>query len=228
MKTLLFGQNTEPIAALCGEHAFFELVNEDPELVIAYGGDGTLLQAEHAYPGVPKFLLGNSAHANKAHRRSNDEVLAQVAREAYVVSEYSKLQATYGGTTLTALNDIVVHNADPRHALRYTVMIDEMQYAGEIIGDGIVVATPQFGATGYYRSITDSTFEVGIGLAFNNSHEQRDHVVLHEDRTITLTITRGPALCYADNQELFLTVEKGESVTIKKAPSVARIVRANK
>ena len=92
-----------------------------------------------------------------------------------------------------------------------------------MIGDGVVVATP-FGSTGYYRSITDSYFETGIGLAFNNSTEQADHVVLSEQRNIEITITRGPAQVYSDNQDEVVTIIEGEKVSIQKSKSLARIV----
>jgi len=99
-----------------------------------------------------------------------------------------------------------------------------MQVGGEIIGDGIVVATPSFGSTGYYKSITDSFFEVGIGLAYNNSTEQSDHVVLDENRIISIEITRGPAIIYADNQETSISLNKGDVATIKKSSQTAKIV----
>jgi NAD kinase len=134
-----------------------------------------------------------------------------------------KLRATVGGKTLEALNDIVVHNADPRHAIRYGVIADGRNIHDEVIGDGIVCATP-LGSTGYYRSITDSVFEAGIGLAFNNSTEQTDHMVLADTSTITIAITRGPALCYADNQEESLPLAAGDCVTIQKSDTTATMV----
>jgi len=91
------------------------------------------------------------------------------------------------------------------------------------IGDGIVVATP-FGSTAYYRSITDSFFEVGIGLAFNNSIEQSDHMVLRESTNISMKIIRGPALVYADNQETALEVGTHGTIEIRTSADTARLV----
>jgi NAD kinase len=125
---------------------------------------------------------------------------------------------------LIAINEIIVHNSNPRKAIRYTVHVDDKQIGNEIIGDGIVVATPSFGSTGYYRSITDSFFEVGIGLAFNNSIEQSDHMVLRDNRVIKLNLVRGPADVYADNQESSIELCENESVTIRKSEDTAKIV----
>jgi len=230
MRTVVFtGKGSEnDVRILIARYSVFDIVSDTPDLVIAYGGDGALLKAEYEFPSIPKLFLKNSDHAHKAHRRSNDEVLKMVAQGKYDVIEYMKLEAVYDDRRIVALNDIVVHNADPRHAMRYLVGVDGSPFGEEIIGDGVIVSTPIFGATGYYRSVTDSTFEVGIGLAFNNSHEQRDHIVLNENRIISLRITRGPALCYADNQRDFFSLTDGDSIVIQKSVDVARIVSAHK
>ena len=224
MKTHLFGADIESARSLCAGYEFFEFGDAEPELIIAYGGDGTLLQAEYKFPGVPKLLLKNSSHAYKAHRDTNESVLARVSEGNFEIVEHYKLEVGSKETTLYALNDIVVHNADPRHGLRYTIRVDTQAIGDEIIGDGVVVSSP-FGSSGYYRSITDSTFEIGIGLAFNNSTEQRDHMVLREDRIISISILRGPAICYADNQKEYLSIKEGESINIKKSKKNARILR---
>ncbi|MEK9183956.1 MAG: hypothetical protein AAB890_02695, partial [Patescibacteria group bacterium] len=88
---------------------------------------------------------------------------------------------------------------------------------------GNIAATP-FGYTGYYRSITDSYFEIGIGLAFNNSTEQSDHVILKDSSIIKMSIVRGPALVYADNQEDFIELNDGDNVLVKKSEEYAQII----
>jgi NAD+ kinase len=222
MKVLLFGREGEKLKEFFGEG--FTIVEEEPEVVVAYGGDGALLKAEFEYPEVPKILLKNSRVANKAHSLEHDKVAQKLAAGEYRTEELFKLSAKANGKELTALNDIVVHNENPRHAIRYHVFIDGTQYSKEIVGDGVIAATP-FGASGYYRSITDSIFEVGIGIAFNNSHEPSDHLVLRDDRTVEIEIVRGPVMCYADNQEECIPLSEGERVVISKSSSVARIIK---
>lgn len=227
MKVLIFGNHPENIKDMVAQYGF-TVVDKDPEFVISFGGDGTLILSEFMHPGIPKVVLRDSNICKMCKFGSgsfeNEEVLRRVRDGAYHIADVWKLEASAKGKSLIALNDITVHNADPRHGIRYKIIVDGSMELHEVIGDGVVVATP-FGSTGYYRSITDSYFETGIGLAFNNSTEQADHVVLAEQRTIVFKLTRGPANIYADNQDEVIALQTGESVTIKKALEPARIVR---
>ena len=223
MKVIVVGQNADVIIPAV-KKAGFTIVEKKPDFIVSYGGDGTLMIAEHLYPGIPKIILKGSLICKLCPPFSNEEILKRTRAGKYEIEKAWKLEARANGTTLTGLNDIVVHNTDMRHAMRYTVFVDEVQMGHGIIGDGVVLATP-FGSSGYYRSITDSIFETGIGLAFNNSTEQADHIVLKENRTVAIHITRGPAVVYADNQEESLSLNAGERVVIRKSTQFAKIVR---
>ncbi|MEI6479767.1 MAG: hypothetical protein WCO21_03020 [bacterium] len=223
MKVIVVGQNAGAIIPLVKEHGF-KIVEKKPDFIVSYGGDGTLMISESLYPGIPKIILKGSLICKKASPFPNEEVLKRISKGKFEIEKVWKLEARANGKMLLGLNDIVVHNTDMRHAMRYTTSIDGVQMVNSIIGDGVVVATP-FGSTGYYRSITDSFFEVGIGLAFNNSTEQSDHIILKENRTISVHISRGPAVVYADNQDDSILLNVGDSITIRKSKQFAKIVR---
>ena len=223
MKALIFGDQAKDLE-IAVKQAGFELVAPDPELVIAYGGDGTFFQAEHRYPGIPKLILKSSRICKLCSKLSNEELLRRAVAGDYELKSVPKLEARAGDAKLLALNDIIVHNANSRHAIRYHLKLDEQSISPhEIIGDGVVIATP-LGSTGYYRSITDSYFELGLGIAFNNSTEQSDHLVVASNRVITITISRGPALVFADNQAEEIELNIGESISIKQAKEQAQIL----
>ena len=213
----------DEVAALA-EKLGYTIVATDPEMVASYGGDGTLMRAEHAWPGIPKIILRGSAVCKLCSPFENEEVMARVARGTYSIEEFWKLEVTAKKKMLEAINDVTVHNGNPRHAIRYELSVNGRRVGNQVIGDGIVVATP-LGSTGYYRSITDSFFEVGMGLAFNNSTEQSDHMVLKEDSTVAIRIVRGPAVVYADNKEEMIELEDGDEATVRKSGGVAKIVR---
>jgi len=222
MKVILFGDEKEKVQDLVKSYGF-EIVTDNPDFIITFGGDGTIIKAEAEYPSIPKIILKNSLVCKKCSKFSNEEVLEKVKKGDYKTEEMFKVEAAGAGRTLYAMGEVILHNKDPRHAIRYTVSINNTQIGGTIIGDGIVVSTP-FGSTGYYRSITDSFFELGIGLAFNNSTEQSDHVVLKEDSEIKLTLSRGPAVVFADNQKDSIELEEGEHITIRKSKEKVLLV----
>ncbi len=222
MKVAIFGKDGSAVEDLV-KSSGFSLDEKNPDIVVCYGGDGTLVRSETAYPGVPKVPLRNSDICKKCSIFPNDTVLEKIKSGKYTTEQLFKLSASAKGKTLTGMNDIIVHNKDPRHGIRYTLSVNGRKIQHEIVGDGIIVATP-FGSTGYFRSITDSFFEVGIGIAFNNSTEQSDHMVVSDESIIEMTITRGPAIIYADNHEETVDLAEGESVMIKKSPSVAKLL----
>lgn len=222
MNVIIVGKETETIKPDLEKYGF-SVVEKNPDFVVSFGGDGTLMRAEYLYPSVPKILLKNSLVCKKCPALSNEETLKKISEKKYSLENLLPLEASVKGKVLTGINDIVVHNHDHRHAMRYRLTVNGKQIPHEIIGDGIVLATP-FGSTAYYRSITDSFFETGIGLAFNNSTEQFDHMILSDTSIVELLVTRGPAIVYADNQDESVTLETGDTVLIKRGYRIAQIV----
>lgn len=222
MKVILFGRNLNLIKPLIIKSGF-KIVKSKPDFVISYGGDGTLMQSEHVFPGIPKIILKGSLICKKASCFTNEDVLQKIKKGNFKIKSYFKLEAIAGNKKIIAVNDIVLHNKNARHAIRYRVWINGIEVGKEVIGDGAVIATP-FGSTAYYRSITDSFFELGIGLAFNNSTEQSDHMVLKEDSEIKIKIVRGPAVVYGDNQEGHIDLLTNGEIIIRKSNKTMKIV----
>jgi NAD+ kinase len=223
MKLLIYGHKTEEINEMA-KKAGFKIVSKNPDMVASYGGDGTFMKAESEFPGIPKFALKKSKICKKCLDIPNEETLKKVFAGEYSVEEEIKIESTSKGKRIVGLNEIIVHNSDPRRAIRYEVFVNDKKIDGVIIGDGIVVSTP-YGSTGYYRSITDGTFDVGIGLAFNNSTEQSKHMVLKENSEVKIRIIRGPAMAYADNDTKEITLNDGDEIVINKSKEKAKIIK---
>lgn len=208
---------------------FFIIVDRDPDIVISYGGDGMFFKAEFLYPGVPKLYLKHSYIGKLANKKDNETILEHVVRGDYEIVQKTKLEVQGKNVTLTALGDILVHNKNPRTAIRCKIYLDdELIQEEDIIGDGILVTT-QIGSTGYYKSITRSYFENDgqIGLAFNNAIEQINHVVLNKTRVIRVVMTRGVAQVFADNQDNFFEVGAEEDFCINVSRMTASIITIN-
>ncbi|MCX6717476.1 MAG: hypothetical protein NTU76_02265 [Candidatus Taylorbacteria bacterium] len=228
MKIIIHGKKRDEIIDLVKKIGFKIIDDSDkkekPDVVASYGGDGTFMKAEAKYPGIPKFIVKRSETCKKGHNIPKEELLKKVISRKYIIEKEMKISAFFEGKKLVGLNEIVVHNFNPRRAIRYELFVNDKKIGGQIIGDGVIIATP-FGSTGYYRSIADSFFEIGIGVAFNNSTEQSDHMVLKEDSNIKIKIIRGPALVYADNGESEILLEDNDEIIIKKSANKAKIIR---
>ncbi len=187
-----------------------------PDFVFVFGGDGSLMKAEQKYPKVPKVIIKKSKICKKCPKLSFKKIVSKIKNKNFEIKKFYKLEAESKNKKILGINDIVIHNGNPRHAIRYSVAIKDIDFYKEAIGDGVVVAT-SFGATGYFRSITDSIFYVGTGLAFNNSTESIDHMVINENSEIKIKITRGPAECYADNNPRRMLLKEGQTVVVRKS-----------
>ncbi|MEK7613958.1 MAG: hypothetical protein AAB439_03750 [Patescibacteria group bacterium] len=222
MNIALFGEQVETLRSDV-ERAGFRVVNENPDVVISFGGDGTFLRSEARFPTVPKLLIKNSATCTLCTTLPLDHVLKRLSEKAYTVRTILKLQVETAGVVWYALNDVVVRNKNPRHAVRFSLHTNTQTFSN-IIGDGVVVATA-LGATGYFQSITRKTFESGIGVAFNNTAEHLAPLFLPEQETsLTVEIHRGPALVYVDNFEGEAVIHDGEKVLITLSEKPAHLL----
>ena len=74
-----------------------EIVEDNFDLVIAHGGDGTLLWAERDYPGIPKLPLRDAATAPQCHDHGYDQVLDRLIAGELEMSVLPKLEGIYNG-----------------------------------------------------------------------------------------------------------------------------------
>lgn len=236
MKLLIYGHQIQDITKLA-EEAGFEIIHDiyqvkkhfdeagNPNVVVAsYGGDGTFMKSEEKFPCVPKLAIRRSRMCKLCSNLPTEEILRKLFVGEYIIREELKVEAIFQGMRIVGLNEIIVHNTDPRRAIRYEIFVNGKKVGHEIIGDGVIISTPH-GSTGYYRSITDSFFEVGIGVAFNNSTEQSDHMVLKDSSEIVVKIVRGKAVVYADNNDKEFILDDGNEIVVRKHINSAKIIK---
>ena len=214
-RVLLIGRNLDDLIPHIPNGV--ELVSDNPDFIICHGGDGTLLGAERSYPGIPKLALRDSRSNPKCPQHAVEKVLAMDLKP----KKFMKMEVVDSkGRVVVGVNDIVLHNADPCSAIRYHIWIDGEPFLQQIVGDGLVASTP-FGSSAYYKSITGSTFNVGFGIAFNNSTEPMNHLVLSDESTVEVMVTRGPAILFADNDPSRLNLSSGDKFTIRPSKDSA-------
>jgi NAD kinase len=207
----------------------FEYTDENPDLVITYGGDGMFLIAERIFPGVPKIMIKDSKICNNCCDLSIEEILKKYKEENFVIEKIPKLKALFKGRfesrELIGVNDIVIRNSLPTEALRFKIKINSefLKNCEEFIGDGIVIATPYGSNKGaYFYSITGKKFEEGFGLAFNNTTDNEIPIFLNDEKKIEVEITRSQGVLVADNNRDYINLEQGDKIIIEKIPEIAR------
>lgn len=224
MKVLLDGKNSSDIKELV-EDTGFEVVDKDPQVIISYGGDGTLLSSEREFPGIPQLPIRNSKVCKKCPEHGEEILLKKLLDGSLKIKEYSKLETEInpstssgqGVKTLLALNDFVIRNKEPMHSIRFTVSSEKL-----LIGDGIVIST-LFGSTGYFKSVTGLTFEKGFGLAFNNTTEKIEPQFLSDNDQVVFKLVRGYATLSFDNSPDIYVIPEGMELIFKLSSEVAKI-----
>jgi NAD+ kinase len=203
----------------------FKLVDNKPDFVICYGGDGTVLFAERKFPKIPKLIIKTSRACRKYDYSLEKlcDLLAMIKARDYQIHSEIKLEATAKGEKLVGLNEIQVHPKLPIYAVRFSLSAHGKK-CNDLIGDGVIIATP-FGSTAYYSATGGKSFEKGIGISFNNLHYTKiDSFVVPEDTVVKLIVSRGPAWLLADNNENFVELIEGDAVTVKKNSSAANFI----
>jgi len=230
MKTFaIVGKNKSNVKALKRHLLLHKFIygKKKPDFIVSLGGDGTYLYAERLYPGIPKLLVRDSKICNKCDNTVFDHVITKLKTNQYRIEQCIKLDAFVNGKRrLTAANDIVLRNRHLAHAIRFLINVNNKPIDGELIGDGIVIATP-YGSTAYFHSITRKQFASGIGIAFNNLTAQRRPLVVEEKATITITMTREDAELAADNDPQTLRIREGDVITIRKRKETAKIIKVH-
>lgn len=224
MKIFLTGRHLETLKADLLPLGFTVTENAaDADLILAHGGDGAMLGAEHMYPGKLKFALRDTETAPLCPLHQRKEQLLALKNGTLKTTLLPKVTATVNGRKLAGINDVFIHNSNYVSAMRYKVWIDGELYGREIVGDGVGLSTVH-GATAYYRSITHSIFRTGIGLAFSNSTEVVNHLVLPESSVINVQILRGPCEIVADNAPEKIQVVAGDEVELRLSSETTPIL----
>jgi len=205
---------------------------DNPNLIISYGGDGLFLYAERIRPKIPKVLMRDSKICNNCPNMEPDEILQRISDKKYRISELPKLKAVHSKTgkktAIYGINDIVFRNHIPTEAIRFKYKINESEFSEELIGDGMVIATP-FGSKkgAYFHTITRKRIKGKIGMAFNNvSKPLRNEVINFKDK-IEIQITRSKGVLVADNNPDYIMVEEGDTIEVFQDKEKVKIVNFN-
>jgi NAD+ kinase len=203
----------------------------DFDVVLAVGGDGTILRAsriaiERDVPllginvGRFRFLSGvNQPGLERALKALADE---EIGFERRMIIE------TEGpdGKLITALNEIIVERSTQARVIRIRVSVDSESIAS-YTADGFIVATPT-GSTAYSFSaggpVVDPELEAMV-LTPVSAHYPvwRSSLVVDGSRNVELLVLEGTAQLAADGEPMF-PVEIGRPVVVRKHARSLRMI----
>lgn len=209
------------------------------ELVICFGGDGTILHMAKAATrrGVPILGVNIGTMGFMAELESTElDQLARLAKDDYRIDSRMMLDVTVQRDRDIlfhdiCLNDVVVTKGAVARIVHLQVCCDGIQ-AMECGGDGVIVATPT-GSTAYSVSAGGPIVEPeakAILITPICPHEMGSRsIVASEKRVITLGLSRNA------RRNAFLSVDGGKAVrlnmgdvaTVKKSALETRLIRLN-
>lgn len=149
-------KNSNNIAKEIKENLIHEYSDTNPDIVIAIGGDGTILQAFHKYPdavvfGVHTGHLGFFANYNPdTVKQLIDDINNNKYKEDKIELLSCKIEEANGNTIYAnALNEIAI--VSPSRTLILDVKVDN-EYLEKFRGTGLCVSTSS-GSTAYNKSL---------------------------------------------------------------------------
>ncbi len=209
-------------------------VEGEPDLVVALGGDGTMLAAVQralvANVPVLGFNLGTIGFLSSADVSDIDRVAEALATDNFTITERSAIEATAGDRTAVGLNDVVIEKIDSQRLVHLRVAIDDEPFLTYRC-DGLIVATPT-GSTAYTFSaggpLVDPEVET-ILLSPVAAHSLFDRtLVLPPERVLKVTVERDrPVRVSVDKVDLGV-LEENDSVEVRTATRRVRFLGVTK
>lgn len=220
---------------------FSRLERELPnaELVICFGGDGTILHMAKsaAKRGVPVLGVNIGTMGFIAELESSElDKLANLVRGEYTLESRMMLDVTVQREQDIlfhdiCLNDVVVTKGTVARIVHLAVKCDGTT-AMEMGGDGVILATPT-GSTAYSLSAGGPLVEPeaqNIVITPICPHDMGSRCIMASDkRTITVEMARNArrnAYLSVDGGKA-IRLNMGDVVTVKKSQIVTKLVRLN-
>jgi len=140
-------------ADIVKELDFEDFVNT-VDLLIVFGGDGTLLSSarrflDHETP-ILGINLGTVGFLTDVNIDNFESIIKDILSGEYETEDRSLVSATFLDKTLYGLNEIVIHSGSYAQLMRYRLTVDD-KTVFEQRSDGLIVATPT-GSTAYALS----------------------------------------------------------------------------
>jgi len=142
-----------------------DLVDMDVDMVVAVGGDGTVLRTQGIInlKKIPLFgiNMGAVGFLTEIDPDETFTALEQVLEGNYFVEKRTQLQVWHNKELHKALNEVVLMTQKPAKMLHIEISVDE-EVVEELRADGLIIATPS-GSTAYSMSAGGPIVDPRVG-----------------------------------------------------------------
>ena len=180
------------------------------DLIIVFGGDGTLLASARRYLkfNIPilGINMGTVGFLTDIKIEDFESVIKDIIDGNCKIEERNLVSATFNNTTVYGLNEIVIHSGAYTQLMRYRLSVNE-KVVYEQRSDGLIIATPT-GSTAYALSaggpIIHPELDVWTILPMLPQSISSRPFVISSNEEVKVNLLRGPlesAKICADGQE---------------------------
>jgi len=142
-----------------------DLEDMDVDMIVAVGGDGTVLRTQGIInqKKIPLFgiNMGAVGFLTEIDPEETFKALEQVLKGEYFVEKRTQLQVWHNKELHEALNEVVLMTQKPAKMLHIEISVDE-EVVEELRADGLIVATPS-GSTAYSMSAGGPIVDPRVG-----------------------------------------------------------------
>ena len=209
---------------------------EKIDLLIVFGGDGTLLGSARKFLefNIPILgvNMGNVGFLTDVKVNNFKNSIKEILSGDYVIEDRNLVSASFSNQTVYGLNEIVIHSGAYAQLMRYRLSVnDKVVY--EQRSDGLIIATPT-GSTAYALSaggpIIHPSLDVWTILPMLPQSISSRPFVISSAENVSIEILRGPlesAKICADGQD-DTKVPFLENITITKMGNTLKLVHPKK
>ena len=209
-----------------------EKFNKSVDLIIVFGGDGTLLGAARKFIENEIPILGINMGAvgflTDVNIENFESVINDVFKGDYILEERSLVEAQFSDEEVFGLNEVLIHSGSYAQLMRYRLLIDG-KTVYEQRSDGLIVATPT-GSTAYALSAGGSIVHPELNIwniipMMSQSLSSRPLIVSNK-KSLEIQLIEGPlenAMVCVDGQK-DIPVEYNQSIHISKKDSSLKII----
>ena len=205
------------------------------DIVVVFGGDGTLLNAARKYLNYDIPILGinmgNVGFLTDISTDNFEKTIKEVLDGNCKIEERNLVSAKFGDNHLYGLNEVVIHSGAYAQLMRYRLNVnDKVVY--EQRSDGLIIATPT-GSTAYALSaggpIIHPSLDVWTILPMLPQSLSSRPFVISTDEKVEMDLFDGPnenAKICVDGQD-DIDIPYGEKILISKMEKTLKLVHPN-